>query len=180
MAWLLLLLASLAVAACVALVPRGHPAYPHSPHFDAARQIFVNPQQLRGVTLFDGATGLLKMLQRDGQYGPAALLPTVSPGWPLFLKNDNTPRFIWFGHSTLLMRLGMQTVAVDPVLGPSVSPLTVNMRRFQPHAALLADWPQLDVVLLSHNHYDHFKEHTLRALAQTPAHFIGRWDWVRT
>ena len=78
------------------------------------------------------------------------------------------------------MRLGMQTVAVDPVLGPSVSPLTVNIRRFQPPAALLADWPQLDVVLLSHNHYDHFKEHTLRALAQTPAHFIGRWDWVRT
>ena len=62
MAWLLLLLALLAVAACVALVPRGHPAYPHSPHFDAARQIFVNPQPLRGVTLFDGATGLLKML----------------------------------------------------------------------------------------------------------------------
>ncbi len=172
MAWLLLLLASLAVAACVALVPRGHPAYPHSPHFDAARQIFVNPQPLRGVTLFDGATGLLKMLQRDGQYGPAALLPTVSPDWPLFLKNDNTPRFIWFGHSTLLMRLGMQTVAVDPVLGPSVSPLTVNMRRFQPPAALLADWPQPDVVLLSHNHYDHLEEHTLRALARTPAQFI--------
>ena len=37
------------------------------------------------------------------------------------------------------MRLGMQTVAVDPVLGPSVSPLTVNIRRFQPPAALLAD-----------------------------------------
>ena len=48
----------------------------------------------------------------------------------------------------------------------------VNMRRFQPHAALLADWPQPDVVLLSHNHYDHFEEHTQRALAQTPAHFI--------
>ena len=62
MAWLLLLLALLAVAACVALVRRGHPAYPHSPHFDAARQINVNPQQLRGVTLFDGARGLLKML----------------------------------------------------------------------------------------------------------------------
>ena len=28
------------------------------------------------------------------------------------------------------------------------------------------------MVLLSHNHYDHFEEHTLRALAQTPAHFI--------
>ena len=172
MAWLLLLLALLAVAACVALVRRGHPAYPHSPHFDAARQVFVKPQPLRGVTLFDGATGLLKMLQGDGQDGPATLLHSVAPDWPLFLKNDNTPRFIWFGHSTLLMRLGMQTVAVDPVLGPSVSPLTVNMRRFQPHAALLADWPQLDVVLLSHNHYDHLEEHTLRALARTPAQFI--------
>ena len=179
MAWLLLLLALLAVAACVALVRRGHPAYPHSPHFDAARQIFVNPQQLRGVTLFDGATGLLKMLQRDGQYGPAALLPTVSPDWPLFLKNDNTPRFIWFGHSTLLMRLGMQTVAVDPVLGPSVSPLTVNMRRFQPHAALLADWPQPDVccrttttTISRSTRCAPWRKHLRTSSC--------RWDWVRT
>lgn len=171
MVWLVLLLL-LVVAACVALVPRKHPAYPDSPHYDAARQVFVNPQPLRGVTFVDGVTGLLKMLQGDGRYGPTSPLPTVQPDWPLFMQDDGTPRFVWFGHSTLLMRLGGLTVAVDPVLGPSVSPLKVNMRRFQPPAAPLADWPRPDLVLLSHNHYDHFEEETLRALAQTPAHFI--------
>ena len=172
MCWLILLLAGLAVTAWVALAPRGHPAYPQSPHYDAARQVFVNPQPLRGVTFIDGVTGLLKMLQGESQYAPAAPLPTVAPDWPLFLRDDGASRFIWFGHSTLLARLGGQTVAVDPVLGPSVSPLAINMRRFQPPVAPLDEWPRPDVVLISHNHYDQFEEATLRALAQSRAHFI--------
>ena len=172
MAWLALLLALLTVAACMALVPRGHPAYPQSPHYDAARQVFFNPQPLRGVGFIDGVTGLLTMLQGEGRYAPAAPLPTVAPDWPLFMTEGGSARFIWFGHSTLLMRLGGQTVAIDPVLGPSVSPLTVNMRRYQPPAAPLADWPRPDVVLLSHNHYDHFEEATLRELARGATRFI--------
>ena len=170
---LLLLLAVVAAIAVWALIPQKFPAYPGSPHYDAARKIFVNPQQLRSVTLADGANGLLKMLQGERQYAPAGPLPMAQPDWPLFLRDDGTSRFVWFGHSTLLMRIGGQTVAADPVLGASVSPLRINMRRYQPPAAPLADWPQPDVVLISHNHYDHFEEDTLRQLAQSPAtHFI--------
>ena len=164
----LLLLALLAWA----LWPRVFPAYPHSPHYDAARQVFVNPQPLRGVTLVDGATGLLKMLQGERRYAPGAPLPTVQPDWARFLRDDGISRFVWFGHATLLMRVGGQTVAIDPVLGDSVSPLHVNMRRYQPPVAPLADWPPPDVVLISHNHYDHFEEATLRQLAATRAHFV--------
>lgn len=165
----------LGLAAC-AMKPQTFHAFPDSPNFDAGRKVFVNPQPLRAVSLVDSVTGLLKMLQGDRRYGPVHALPVDAPDWPLFLRDDGPSRFVWFGHSTLLARVGGQTVAIDPVLGESVSPLAIHMKRFQPPAAPLSAWPAVDVVLLSHNHYDHFEEASLRELAQrkgeAPAHFI--------
>lgn len=155
-----------------ALYPRDFPAYPDSPNYNVEKKAFVNPQQLRSVTLADGASGLFKMLQGESQYAPKAAMPMAKPDWPLFLSNDGTSRFIWFGHSTLLMRVGAQTIATDPVLGKSVSPLVINMRRYQEPAAPLTEWPTTDVVLISHNHYDHFEDDTLRHMAQSNARFI--------
>lgn len=178
-----LAVATLAAAAC-AMSPRRFSVYPHSPNFDLQREAFTNPQPLRGVGFADSVTGLLKMLQGESHYAPPAPLPTVVPDWPLLLRDEGGSRFIWFGHSTLLMRIGAQTVVVDPVVGNSVSPLAIHMKRFQPPAAPVADWPRADVVLLSHNHYDHFEEDTLRQLVQreggAPLHFIvplglGAW-----
>jgi len=154
------------------MFPRSFPAYPNSPNYDLEKEKFVNPQPLRSVTFSDGASGLFKMLQGESQYGPKAAFPMMKPDWPLFLSDDGTSRFIWFGHSTLLMRVGKQTVATDPVLAASVSPVVINMRRYQAPAAPLAEWPQVNVVLLSHNHYDHFEEDSLKQLAQGKAQFI--------
>lgn len=159
-------------AVSAALLPRHVPGYPESPHFDKETARFVNPQPMSGVTFRDGMSALLEMLQGVSQYGPKTPLPTIKPDWPLFLQNDDINRFIWFGHSTLLMRVGQQTVAVDPVLGKSVSPLVVNMRRFQEPAAAVNEWPQVDVILLSHNHYDHLEEKTLKQFAGTSTRFI--------
>lgn len=146
--------------------------YPESPHYDREKEQFVNPTPTRGVAFRDGISALFEMLQGVSQYGPKHPLPTIKPDWPLFLKDDHINRFIWFGHSSLLMRIGRQTLAVDPVLGKSVSPLVVNMRRFQEPAAPLSEWPPIDVILLSHNHYDHLEEKTLRSFTGTQTHFI--------
>ncbi|WP_299999754.1 MBL fold metallo-hydrolase [uncultured Cedecea sp.] len=159
-------------AACAARLSRTFPGYPESPHFNKEKGRFVNPQPMSGVAFRDGISALLEMLQGLSQYGPKKPLPTITPDWPLFLQNDNINRFIWFGHSTLLMRVGQQTVAVDPVLGKSVSPLVVNMRRFQEPAAPLNEWPQVNMILLSHNHYDHLEEKTLKQFAGTSTRFI--------
>lgn len=151
---------------------RTFPQYIASPNYNQDKKGFVNPQQLRSVTISDGATGLFKMLGGESQYKPKIKFPMHKPEWPLFLKDDGTNRFIWFGHSALLMRVNQQTIAVDPVIGASVSPLVINMRRFQAPAAVVEEWPQTDIVLISHNHYDHFEEDTLRKLGQQNARFI--------
>jgi L-ascorbate metabolism protein UlaG (beta-lactamase superfamily) len=166
----ILLLLTIVVGAGVVwlLYPRDFPAYPDSPQYDRAAGIFVNPQPLRELTAIDTVTGVLKLLQGESRYRPSGPLPMQRPDWALFQHDDDTSRFIWFGHSTLLMRIARQTIAVDPVLGPTVSPLKINMRRFQPPAAGLSDWPIPDVVLLTHNHYDHVEAATLKELANSP------------
>jgi L-ascorbate metabolism protein UlaG (beta-lactamase superfamily) len=159
-------------AGYAALLPRTFPDYSESPNYDKEKGQFVNPQRMSGVAFSDGVSALFEMLQGVSQYEPEQPLPTIKPDWSLFLQNDNINRFIWFGHSTLLMRVGTQTVATDPIFGQSVSPLEINMRRFQDSAAPLSEWPQVDVVLLSHNHYDHLEEKTVTQFAKTKTRFI--------
>ncbi|EHM54156.1 hypothetical protein HMPREF9080_01404 [Cardiobacterium valvarum F0432] len=103
---------------------------------------------------------------------PPAPLPSLRPDWTTFLAPAAKSRFIWFGHSTLLMRIGGQTLITDPVFGDNVSPVPFTMRRFQPPAATVAELPPLDVVLISHNHYDHLERATHKRLAHGHAHYL--------
>lgn len=149
-----------------------HPLYSSSRQYDAEQACFVNPRPLRKVKNRDLFSALLASVRGGGKREPSQALPIVAPDWQRFLTGQTKAKFIWFGHSTLLMRLGKTTLAVDPVLGPSVSPLRINMRRFQKPPAPVGDWPQVDWVLLSHNHYDHFETDTLKVLARQGARFI--------
>lgn len=73
----------------------------------------------------------------------------------------------WIGHATVLIRLGGLTILTDPVFGSEVSPLpTFGPCRMGPPGLALDDLPPIDVVLVSHDHYDHFEPATIRALAQ--------------
>lgn len=84
----------------------------------------------------------------------------------------------WLGHASFLLRLGGHTVAVDPVLSPWI--LGAG-RRLTP--AGLDRLPPLDVLLISHNHYDHLDSPTVRALRRdTPVVApggLGRWFRLR-
>jgi N-acyl-phosphatidylethanolamine-hydrolysing phospholipase D len=80
----------------------------------------------------------------------------------------------WVGHSTLLVQLGALNLLVDPVWGERASPWrSIGPRRLVPAAVAMTELPPIDVVLLSHNHYDHLDAYTVRALART--HSGARW-----
>ena len=74
----------------------------------------------------------------------------------------------WLGHSTVLLMLDGFTILTDPVfsdkVGLRLGPLTIGMKRLVGAAALLADLPPIDAVLLSHAHMDHFDLPSLRQL----------------
>lgn len=80
--------------------------------------------------------------------------------------DDARPRVWWLGHACVLLRLAGKWILTDPVLFERASPLAfAGPRRKIPAAATVAALPPIDLVLISHNHYDHLDRPTVRALA---------------
>ncbi|HYW51609.1 MAG TPA: MBL fold metallo-hydrolase, partial [Gemmatimonadaceae bacterium] len=75
-------------------------------------------------------------------------------------------RVTWLGHSTLLLEIDGRRVLIDPVWGERASPFTfAGPKRFHAPPLPLDQLPALDVVVISHDHYDHLDLPTVRALA---------------
>jgi L-ascorbate metabolism protein UlaG (beta-lactamase superfamily) len=74
----------------------------------------------------------------------------------------------WLGHTTVLLRIDGFTILTDPVfstrVGLSFGPMTVGLKRLVAPALAVPELPPIDLILLSHAHFDHFDIPTLRAL----------------
>ncbi len=74
----------------------------------------------------------------------------------------------WIGHSTVLLKIDGVTILTDPVfsrrVGIRVGPATLGIRRLVEPALSIRELPQIDVILLSHAHMDHFDIPSLRFL----------------
>ena len=145
-------------------------SYPASDHYNPHTRRFHAAEPPR--PLQHGLAALWKMIIHGRHTYPPVPLPSLRPDWATFFAPAAKSRFIWFGHSTLLMRIGGQTLITDPVFGGNVSPVPFTMRRFQPPAATVVELPPLDVVLISHNHYDHLERATHKRLAHGHAHYL--------
>jgi len=74
----------------------------------------------------------------------------------------------WAGHASLLIQLDGLNVLTDPMWSERASPVSwAGPRRWVAPGIAFEDVPPLDVVLLSHNHYDHLDDQTVRRLART-------------
>jgi N-acyl-phosphatidylethanolamine-hydrolysing phospholipase D len=81
----------------------------------------------------------------------------------------------WIGHSTALLQLGGLNVLTDPVFCQRASPVQwLGPRRVMEPAVSIDELPPLDVVLLSHNHYDHLDSSAVRRIARANP----RTTWV--
>jgi N-acyl-phosphatidylethanolamine-hydrolysing phospholipase D len=77
------------------------------------------------------------------------------------------PQITWVGHATMLVQAGGLSVLTDPVFSDRASPVQfAGPKRAQPPGVALVDLPPIDVVLISHNHYDHLDRNTVQALNQ--------------
>lgn len=90
--------------------------------------------------------------------------------WEEACANSSRPVAAWLGHCTVLLRLGGVTILTDPVLsskiGVGIGPVTLGVRRTGNPPVLPAHLPPVDLVLLSHPHFDHLDKPTLKALVR--------------
>ncbi|MBS0387234.1 MAG: MBL fold metallo-hydrolase [Proteobacteria bacterium] len=82
-------------------------------------------------------------------------------------------RATWLGHSTVLVEIDGVRVLTDPVWGPRASPARfAGPKRFQPVPVSLRELPPIDVVVISHDHYDHLDYPTIRELRKRAVPFV--------
>jgi L-ascorbate metabolism protein UlaG (beta-lactamase superfamily) len=104
---------------------------------------------------------------------PPAPLPSLDP-LPVWARPVETGlRATWLGHSTVLVEIDGFTVLTDPVWGERASPTALaGPKRFQPVPIPISSLPQLDAVIISHDHYDHLDYPSVRALAKRDVPFF--------
>ncbi|SLM62494.1 MULTISPECIES: MBL fold metallo-hydrolase [Dickeya] len=130
------------------------------------------PMQATRMSLWQTLSLLWRLgFQRRGR-APAHRLVQHTPDMAAFLRPDARLKFIWFGHSTLLLNLDNTRILIDPVFSASASPFSLMFRRFQPPVLSVDALPAIDVILLSHDHYDHLDAKTIRAFRHTHTRFI--------
>lgn len=109
----------------------------------------------------------------------AALPAPLRPDWSSWPADGISAA--WLGHATVLLRVHGTWILTDPVLGRriggSFGPLQVGVRRITPPALRTKELPPIDVILLSHAHFDHLDIPTLRRLPRSAvvvaSHHLG-------
>lgn len=102
--------------------------------------------------------------------------PTGSPRLAQPRGRAGEIRITWIGHATFLVQLGAINILTDPVWSRRASPVRWSgPARLVPPAVPFDALPPIDLVILSHDHYDHLDAPTVRALA---GRFRGAVAWV--
>ena len=100
----------------------------------------------------------------DGEKGPKKVEIETSTEWQE-LTLDQTNYAVWIGHATYLINNDDVTILTDPIFSKRASPIGfAGPKRMIPPAMTLDDLPKIDVVVVSHNHYDHLDIWSLKKL----------------
>jgi L-ascorbate metabolism protein UlaG (beta-lactamase superfamily) len=130
-------------------------------HFDGKR--FFNPDAPQ-------ARGFLDVLRWKFTSRPergARFVHDVEPSKPPGCVEGNDLRVTLINHSTVLLQQSFAHILTDPIWSQRASPLTsIGPHRRREPGVLWEDLPRIDIVLISHNHYDHLDLATLRKLVQ--------------
>ncbi len=108
---------------------------------------------------------IYKQLTKKGQH-PKQNLPIVPFDKAAFLAPSEQAKFIWYGHSAVLMRLNHQTILIDPMLGGDTTPIApFDNKRFSANSLdVIDDFPTIDLILITHDHYDHLDYDSIQKL----------------
>lgn len=112
--------------------------------------------------------GMRKMMARkfnETKYGlrPVDIIPTIKTDLKSIAKDRDIS--IWFGHSSYYIQIDGKRFLVDPVFSKHASPLPIMISSFEGTNIYSADdMPEIDYLLITHDHYDHLDYKTIKEL----------------
>lgn len=135
-------------------------------------------------------TPIKRLLEFAFEKDPEGTVPKIAlPSVKTDLKtlDPNEDLIVWFGHSSLFIQIAGKKILVDPVFSKYASPVPFSNKAFEgTNIYTVDDLPEIDILLITHDHYDHLDYPTVKKLKDkvakvivplgVDAHFL-RWDF---
>lgn len=139
---------------------------PESGHFDGER--FFNPD---GEMTYEPPPGgprvgfvVSRITGRDGIASPWPERVAVTPARPAPRVDGGAMVATWIGHATFLVQADGLNILTDPIWSARAGPFGIGPLRVAEPGIRFGDLPRIDIVVVSHNHYDHMDLATLERL----------------
>ncbi|MEL4454745.1 MBL fold metallo-hydrolase [Lutimonas vermicola] len=129
-------------------------------------------------TTMDMSLASLPKLIRESMQGRKTRIPKeaipIIPFDAHKFKPDGVPKFVWYGHSVLLLQIDNKNLLIDPMFGSDASPVgPIRTKRFSKDSLhIINKLPPIDAILMTHDHYDHLDFGSMRLLKQKADRFL--------
>ncbi|MEW7290681.1 MBL fold metallo-hydrolase [Aquimarina sp. 2304DJ70-9] len=147
------------------ITPEHENRYAKSIHWDGKK--FENLEETKMDISFQTIPKLLykQFCERKGRE-PSTALDILPFDKEKFLATSKETKYIWYGHSVVLIRINNKTILIDPMLGPNAAPISpMPVKRFSENTLdIIDDLPNIDLLLLTHDHYDHLDYESIKRL----------------
>lgn len=131
--------------------------------FHGLEEMRIYPDKVR-----NGPAGFGRMVL-PSRFAPQKPLPQIKLTQETFGDKATDLTFYWLGHSGMIMELDGKRLVFDPVLG-NAAPIPFAVPRYNKAPIQYDDFPEIDYVIITHNHYDHLERKSVQALKNS--HFI--------
>jgi L-ascorbate metabolism protein UlaG (beta-lactamase superfamily) len=110
---------------------------------------------------------LIDFLGKGVDREPSKDLPVIKTD--LKTNTSDKPVIVWFGHSSFLIKLNGKNILVDPIFSLRASPVQYAGSKSYPGTMAFQpeDFPHIDAIIISHDHYDHLDYNTIVAMKNT-------------
>ena len=127
--------------------------------------LFAEYKNTNGVASDKSFGDMLKWVRSD--IVPEITKIEISSDWKEINLSEDDNYAIWIGHSTFLIKKNGVTILTDPIFSKRASPFrNIGPKRLIPPAIPLNKIPKIDVVTVSHNHYDHLDIRSLKKISK--------------
>lgn len=122
---------------------------------------FVNPEPMEN-DLVGAVLGVIHKSRYTSPDGPVATHAVTERNFRI--DPVTWLGVTWFGHSTFLVEIEGCRILLDPVWSERISPVPIGPKRWYGPLLPIGELPRIDVVVISHDHYDHLDFPTIRAM----------------
>ena len=127
--------------------------------------LFAEYKNTNGVASDKSVGDMLKWIRSD--VVPEITKIEISSDWEEINLSEDDNYAVWIGHSTFLIKKNGVTILTDPIFSKRASPFrNIGPKRLIPPAIPLNKIPKIDVITVSHNHYDHLDIRSLKKISK--------------